>query len=619
MSSRAGALVCLLLFVVAGLLYMSAGKHSRLVEDEQVVWQNPAVSGNDFGAALLGRMYDMRTESRRLARPVATLLLRAEHAAFRYQRSGFQWVNILLLGAVASVFFLLLRRQLGSAVGATVGALTLLAHPAATLTVLRMAGQCDLLAMLFGMLALWLVLPGSEKRSSHGAPSRRLWWMAAAFLLAGLSKEIALAIGPVLVAWAWLASRRRVTSSTAAEQDDLKQIALLVGGVALAVLLYRVLAIGSMSPSLRSAMVIDPLAGATVDDRIRLAFAAAAAHLRVLLFPLRLGYAYDWLYALKGGAAMAWVGAGVLAIIATAGIVYWSVRSGRETIAPWAVYSFCALVGGSGLFAPIGDFASERMAFFLLPAVIGLAVAGYLSLRRRMDLLALGVAIALVALFGVRTVVRSHDFMDRESYLRAQLETYPESAQGHYDKGNFFLEQGLWTAARSEYERVIAIRPNYWSAWVNLGASYFADKEPGLATRAYQSALEGVGTDPRFATVRAKAQFNRALVLMQQNRNNEAVVALLDCVSVYPNHLRAHANLGLIFANSPKHYAEAKEHLERAIELQSDPTLSQSLREKLAFVEKRNRILAERSGKGTPVAPDSAFVDEPTSPDSLDQ
>lgn len=601
-----------ILFALAAVVYWGAGSHDRLPEDSQAVWSNPAVVGPNLSDAFLGRFYTAsRDGARPVVRPAATLWLRALAGVFHQERAGFIWANIFLLAAGAWLFFLVLHREVGSPAAALAAALLLVAHPLLTAPVLTVAGSALLLALVFlllGMLVAGLALDLAPRSAALPALAWACW------LLAGWSHEAALAAMPALVVW--IASRPGVRppeggggrsawggggavpdggpgGATTARRGLPPALLLAAGaaGVMLAVLLYRLVSLGAVPEGGGQVPAVTETTGLEVGRRLLLGLGAVPTALRLLVFPSRLGYSHDSLLLAEDVAVRATAGAAIL--LAVFGGFVWALAR-RSRAAAWAAWSFLGLLAASNLPFATGRFLETRsLALVLVPALAAVA-AGYLDLRRRLlparadgswsrgkprsgkpvaDAVVLVVALAAVGLLGVRAGRRVDDYGKWETLARAQVETFPRSAEGHFDLGNIYLTRRLWAGATAEYSRAVELRPTHWMAVMNLGAAYFGGQEPGLALRAYDRVLEGIRGKPEWVTVEGRAEYNRALVLMQQNRNPEAARSLDRALQIFPDHLMAHANLGMILANAEamRFLESAEYHLNRAMELETDP------------------------------------------------
>lgn len=603
-----------LLALLAAVIYAGAGRHSRLIQDELVVWGNPAVAGSAIGDALYGRFYAAVDELRPVVRPVSTVVLRLLHGAFTFDRTPYQWVLVLLHAATGALFFRLLLGLFGSAVPALLGSLLFVAHPAATSSVLSLAGYSDVLSLLFSLTALMMA---RETRSGRPLP---IVGTLLAFLLACWSKESALAVAPAILFAAWHASteqRAEAPSGRSAQSvkgparqvsaaagpsgsESVQLIGLGLAAVIVLVLVFRFLSFSALPDYLRLANAVTPTTGVPEATRMLLGVGSLATYLRLFLFPVELGYAYDHLYVLGGGERIVH---GVIGGLYLIGLVFATIR--RLTLrggeAGWLLYLLGTLFAASGILVSTGDFASERMLYPVLPGAIAVALVGIRSLGARLlkpgwERVGVVVGLVVVGLLSVRGAIRSADYMDNDRLIRAQVATYERSAVGHFDLGNQYLSQGLWEGAGAEYDKATALRPDYWQAWVNRGGAYFGQNEIGLAMRCYQTAMVGMRGRPEFTTVWGKLHFNRALILMQQNRNTDAVNSLLETAKIYPNHLRARASLGYIYSNSPAYDREALDHLSKAVELESEPDRAEKLRNKITEVKRRRENINSRRG-----------------------
>lgn len=595
MEKRIAWLAPLLLMLVTLVTYLGAARNSRLPEDEQVVWNNPAVVGESAIEAWRGRFYDATNELNPVVRPLATLAFRVEHAALTFDRSAFQWTLLVLHAGAAVLFYYFARRFLGRSAPALLGALIFAVHPAATESVLRLAGQSDVLALLFTMASLVAALRAADLSESGRSDRTALVWTLVFYFAACMCKEWALAAAPAV----WLCHSTRA----AAGRRDAASSRVLgygVGAIVLITLGVRFLSLAAVPEPLRHVTTVTPVTGLPFPLRLLSGLSAVPTYLRLTFLPLDLGYCYD--YLLTNNGAGLWIRC-IVGVLVLAGLglgFYRAVRLRQQIAGIWA-FTLLGLVAALGIVVPIGDVASERMLYPILPAVITLALFAYRGARdmlgnKAWDRVATAVCLALVIVFGVRTTARARDFTDWEHLVKAQCATYEKSAQGRFDLGNTYLEQGLWSGAGDEYDRALALRADFWQAWINRGGAYFGANEIGLAMRCYQTALGGLEGKPAFLAVWGKLHFNRAIILMQQDRNQEAVRALNETTKVYPNHLRAQASLGYIYANAPAYDRESIDHLTRAIALESDPERAGRLRAKLNDIKKRRANINMRRG-----------------------
>jgi tetratricopeptide (TPR) repeat protein len=591
----------LALVLAVGAVYWGSDRNLRLRDDNEVVWGNPAVTGASAVPALLGRFYNSETEFHPAVRPLATLFHRWELGLFHQNRGGFQFVELLLHALVGILLFRFLALSLRSFPLALIGSLFFTVHPALTSSVLRLPGISEVLALAFLLLSLMAALSVLREREGQEVPWPRLIACWVLFLLAALSKETVLLLVPVAWLWTWAYSRSRAGEVPAVEQSDrgdetgpstVAWVAVGITMVAVLVVILRTSSIAALPDHVRTTPDITPDSGETPIHRAVLGLASVVTYLRLIFFPLKLGYTYDFLSGLSGVGLLirAIVGGVLLLGLAFAAVL--AALGGRPRAAFWTGGTCAFLFGGLGIVAPIGDYASPRMLYFILPMVVGTLLVGYVHLRDRRgwalwDAIAFPAALLVIGAMGVRAAVRAGDFRDQERLIRAEIDAFPQSAQAYYDLGNLYLTKELWAPARLNYEKAVSNREDDWLAWINLGAAYFGEDERGLAMRCYDRALQGIDGRAAFTSAEAKALYNKALVLMQQNRNREASEALLRTIEVFPDHLQAHANLGFIFSNSPEYDEQAKYHLKRALELETNPKRASVLRQRLDDIKKR--------------------------------
>jgi cytochrome c-type biogenesis protein CcmH/NrfG len=609
--SRIALWSLLIAVVVTGVLYARSSNHARLPEDELVVWNNPAVTATGLHPACLGRFYDSNQDGLRpTIRPVATMVTRVEWFFFHGDRSGFQWVQIGLLGLGGLLLGLLWFRRHRTVWGALIAALWLVVHPIASASVLTLAGMGDLLALDFLLLALLAASRSLDERLQGPAGVKWLAVCGAALLLGAWSRETALAGVGVLVVYGWVEQREdRVggvdrTGEARARRSgwssETARLYLALGLVLVLFLVHRMVSMGALPLHLRLGHTAGAGTGLGLERRLLVGLAMVPTALRLCVFPRDLGYSYD--YLLSAGQLGLRAACGAVLLLGLTGLLVQALRRGW-VVTVWVALLLFPLIGATGIVVPLTDFDTERLLLPALPGFVGVVICGAHALQswRRARTWAIpGLVLALVAAGGLswRTLARERDFVDWETLIKAEIRTYPGSAQGRLDLGNTLLARGLWSGAISEYTEAVRLRPDLWTAWVNLGAAYLGQQEPGLAMRSLDQALAGVKDRPEFVTIEARAQYNRALILMQQNRNPEAVQCLKRMLEVFPDHVSAHANLGFIYSTNSNFTSQAKYHLGRAMELEKDPERQKVLQEFFDRVEKRHKrtVLDEESG-----------------------
>jgi tetratricopeptide (TPR) repeat protein len=568
-----------LLLGAAALLYARAPRNMKLPEEDQAVWSNRAVVAPSWTETAGGRFYDTRRDGYRPAiRPLAVLLHLLEYVVFKDARSGFVWIHVVLAAACAGAFLAALRASGLPVRTALLGALLLVAHPIGCGSVANVAASGELLALLFGLAGFALCRPGGSSL------------LPAAFLgCAALSHEIGFAFaGAILV---------RIVTRRGAAVWPVAVLAVVLG--------YRILVLATLPDHHKIGQAVGSATGLDWPHRFAYGLTGLADFVRTLVAPWRLAYANDHLRFAPALALRAAAGAALLAALIT--WAYGSIRR-RGASADWSVWTLLATAGTTGLVIPATDLIPPRLYLAILPG----AIAAILFLASRVGtrwpgpvraILGTVAAFAIAAPLGVRTVLRVRDYQDWETVVIRQTDAFPSSVQGWFDRGNVALARGSHATALHYYEKATTIWPEHWPSWINIGAAYGDREERGLAMRVYEQVIQRTEGRPPFRVLEARAQLNRAMILLTQARNVEAVRGFENMVEVFPEHVAAHANLGMVYSNSEQMDERASMHLNRAMELETDPDRRRTLQGFLDGIQKRREQLNRRAARGAGAAP----------------
>jgi hypothetical protein len=144
----------------------------------------------------------------------------------------------------------------------------------------------------------------------------------------------------------------------------------------------------------------------------------------------------------------------------------------------------------ANLLFPIGTIMAERLAF-----ASSIAIA--LLLAATMDLIRLrkGIGVATVALlailciFGARTIERNRDWHDADRFYGSLVRAAPRSCKSHYFYGILLASKGDDAGAIREYDRAIAIFAGYSEAYQNRGNALARLGRYGEAMESYRLCL----------------------------------------------------------------------------------------------------------------------------------
>ncbi|MEZ4647228.1 MAG: tetratricopeptide repeat protein [Candidatus Eisenbacteria bacterium] len=594
----------ILLWLLATAVYWGAQDNQPLSSDLRTVWRNPAVSGEELGGAWLGRFEYGTDETHDSVRPVATLANRLRHGMFGEDRGAYVWSQITLHALCGSLLSALVFATAGSAAAAMLCGVLFVVHPLATSTVLELAGISEQLALLFGLSSLWLFVRMSLRRGPEARRGDLLAFVA--FGLALGSKETAFLLLPVLILF--LGAQSSDSSGAARRFRHIVSLLAISAGF----LAFRLVSLQALPPAAAASPAVYPDSGVATFERIKLGLAAVWKYLYLLIYPSTLSYTHDDFPSSLGGSAgwMAALGAILVLGLLIVPAILMVRRRGPAVL--WTALMGYALIAGLGVVAPVGDFLSERSAYFLIPGVLGLLTLLALKVvnsitSKYVPILILGVGLIVSVPLALRASGRVDDYIDQDQLIQSAI-VQTGSAYAHYDLGNQFLSRGQYPSAADQYELALEKNPELWMAWINLGAALSRQEDFSLAMRAYDRALAGAGDMPEYRVPIAKAHFNRALLLMRQNRNNEAAEDLEATLKVFPDHLKAHVNLAFIYRNSEKYDEQSLFHFQRAIELESTEEAKDRLREEMEYIHTRREALDARDDarRDAGLLPDSA-------------
>jgi len=465
--------------------------------------------GASFGEALRYRY------SPDQARPVffASLLLDAD--LWGGGPRGFRLTGFLLHLACGAILYLLLRRSSDTtAVAALGGTALFLFHPLQSESILYIWGRSEILATLFGLLAILLALTPGNRRTGTRPPSILLAGAIACLVLALGAKEEAVAI-PVIffVWWRWVEGRP-------ARAGLVRTLAL--GLPVVGFLAWRAVALGGVGRQVFARSVVENILG------------QAVVHLRMLrLFFLPLGQSIDHQADVPG------LMTGLLAVAActliTVGALF-ALRAGGDR--PWLrrlAGGVLIAVAGTAIYwaVPLPDLMCERRAY--LPLVgAALAMSGVLqSVGRRA-----GLAVAvLILLLAPAMTVRARTWSDPRRLWEEAARHAPLKARPLINLGVMAAERGDLAGALQYFDQAVRREPANPEALYNRGKLH---RDAGRHQQAVDDLRAAIAASPGMV----KARINLAIALMDVRDLQNAETELRDALRIEPRDPRALTNLG---------------------------------------------------------------------------
>ncbi|MGH7893863.1 MAG: tetratricopeptide repeat protein, partial [Candidatus Binatia bacterium] len=381
----------------------------------------------------------------------------------------------VVLHAAASAAVLDLALLLvGATDVALVVALLFAVHPVHTEAVANIAGRPELLAALFGLVALSAFLRARREGATPG-------WdvVACGALAAGLfSKESAFTVLPLLaLLYAWTRPGRP------------RWHALVpYAAVGFAYVAVRRVVIGSLVLAAPPPLLDNPLAHLSTLDRLRTAAVVLRDYVAVLALPIRLS-ADDGFNQVP--AVTSWGDARFLVSIAllaaVAGAVWLAGRRRAGIVVVGAAFGVLALSLTANVLFPIGTNRAERLLY--LPSFGWCLALGWLGATwARGSRGRIGVVAVVLLLLAGRAWARNEDWRSNQAFFAATVAASPNGAKANKNAGSIYAMTGDWEAAQYHYERALEIDPWYALAALGLGGVRAARGAVGEARTWYARA-----------------------------------------------------------------------------------------------------------------------------------
>ena len=193
---RVAALVVALVAVAA---YGGSLGYDFVWDDTLLIQQSVSLHHwGELPRLLVSQFWSEVGEASHYYRPLITLSFFLDLKVWGLHPFGFHLTNLLVHVAVILAVLAVARRVTGEEVAAVIAALTFALQPLHTESVSFVSGRTDVLAALFFLLAL-LAYDRSRDASRWGFAACSL----GAYLLALLSKEVAVTLPAVLALWDW--------------------------------------------------------------------------------------------------------------------------------------------------------------------------------------------------------------------------------------------------------------------------------------------------------------------------------------------------------------------------------------------------------------------------------
>lgn len=506
----------ILLALGAGLVYGIGLGNPFQYDDLHSIVENPHIRrlGNIPAFFTQPEMFSADPRNA-MYRPLVLVSYALNHALGGYEVLGYHLFNIAIHLAASGLVWALLRRLGRSPAESLSAAALFVLHPLASEPVNYISSRSETLCALFFLVAFYGEVAGNRR------------WRAlalVAFALALLTKSVAIALLPVLVAYdLWCRPGQR----TWAERG---RALLPYGAVALVYLI-------GIREALRDAMAqhaVRPL-GVQWLTQIK----ASAYYLKLLIWPQGLSVEHQFSLATGPGGGPVLP---ALLLVASAGLVL------SRLLPPWGrfwcVWGFCTLLPSSAV--PLNVLVNEHRLYLPLVGFAALGASLLAGLVQERGRLGQALLAAWLGLYAAHAAQRTLVWGSPETLWGDAIARGPHMPRPHLFYADWLQQAGRYEEALREYELARTVYPALLSAgdllisYNNEGAACLALGRHQRAIEAYRRAL---AVDPGYQRSRvsldalmalqektwdpeAHRLHQQGLVLLIENRPAEAVAAL---------------------------------------------------------------------------------------------
>ena len=416
-------------------------------------------------------------------------------------------------------------------------------HPLHVESVAWVAERKDLLCAFFYLLSIIMYMkfamsaPGSRFTIHDSRSARFLFYALCLFILALLSKPMAVSLPVVLLLLDWypLERFRSFRAFLSALLEKLPLILLSIASSAITVVAQK------------TGGAMEPLRFVPLTTRLLVAGRSLSVYLWKMVMPLDLVpfYPYpqdasflspQYLFALLLAAAM------TIACLAAA-------RRQKVWLAAWGYY-IVTLLPVIGIVQVGSQSMADRYTYlpsigpFLIAGVVAAGAYGKMARGRKRSLPKLAGGIAAVVLLtsmSYLTVQQVHVWKNGMAFWSYVIEKEPlEVAIAYNNRGFVFLGEGKTKNAIEDFQTALRVEPVYAEARNNLCIAY---KSAGLYSEAVKQCQRAVGIRPDYA----EAYNNMGAAYKAEGMSDAAIEQFRIALRLKPDYAEPLFNLGIIY------------------------------------------------------------------------
>lgn len=500
--------IFLLSFVLSFLIFGNGISGDFIFDDVTVVQNRPDVKDSGNFLNLFISPYHQNMPKTGLYRPFTM----ASYAINHYlggSVAGFHIVNIIIHALNSFLVFWLVNYLFKNKFLAYSTFLLFLTHPIHTEAVTSIVGRAELWAFFWSLITIYFFINKNTLLS------------LISFLLALLSKEIAITIIPVIFYIDWVLFKNKLFLTV----KKVLFFALPLGVYSI----LRYIVLGKyFAEDAVTTMVTNPLKFVSLSERIFTAFKVLYLYIQKLVWPAHLSadYSYNSITVISNP----------LDPYSLLGITFFGLllllmfyrKTNKTELAFGSLFFLIPYLMISNLIKPVGTIMGERLMY--LPSFGFILLISYLLLKlaeRVGRKFAFAVLILIAVFYGVGTVTRNRDWHDAKTLFSATVKTVPNSLIARAALAAVYIKTDEWDQAKEQLNIARNIHENNSRIQNLLGIVADHDGDYRLAEEKYNRSLElnpdGINT-----------HINLAELYLKSGRFEEAGNSLKKVIEFYP-------------------------------------------------------------------------------------
>lgn len=447
-------------------------------------------------------------------RPLRTLLFSVEYKLFSLSASGYHFFSLILHIVNTLLVFWLIHLLVENDEESLLGSAIFAVHPVQAETVNWVSVQSDLLASLFGILALIYFVKGIH--------NRLLYILSVImFIFALLSKEVSIIIPSVmaLIVFLFIPSQLKI-------RNLYRIVPFIVLGLVYFVVRNKI--IGQISQTIYW--------GGSIYTNFLAMLKVYIIYIYNILYPVNLSIEYD--IKIPESIFNPIVLLSISILIIAARYILYNLRS-KEII--FGIL-FCAifLIPVSNIF-PITALMADR---FLYNSMIGIGIvfSFYINqIRVRYTKITLILFISIILSFVMLTIMRNIVWKNDMVLWAYTAKNMNENSKVLGNLAKSYAEKGMYDKTKKIYEKILAKKPNDLGALNGLGVCYYRLNEKKLAENIFLRSLELDSNNPF-------TLYNLAIIYLDRNDYNRARELLVKAIEKHPYYSEGYSALGIVYS-----------------------------------------------------------------------